>query len=130
MPNHDNENDKGSFFEYRLGKLEESFATLSANLNTLKEIFLKWDAKMNENGWPLQCGLHNERMANIHKRLDDHQEEIKSVKTDVAEIKSIVYKASGILIVLSVAVQLLGPILLDKVFGHSQQPTIEYVQPK
>lgn len=132
MPHQDNTNneDKDNFVNYRLNKLEEVVTSLVQNLATLKDIVVRWDSKMGESGWPLKCALHQERMDNLHKNFEELRNEQKVMKTEIQEMKSVIWKASGALIVLSIVVQLLGPLVMEKMFGSSQQPNIEYVQPK
>ena len=99
-----------SLIEFRLSKLEEAVASLS----TLKDIVLKWDARFSESGnFPLQCNLHRERMEQFDKRLE-------TVENNVEELKGFMYKMTGALVVISIAIQLVGPLVLDHFKEHAK----------
>lgn len=131
MSNQDNKN-KEEIVDYRLAKLEEAVTLLIQNLSTLKDIVVKWDAKISEAGWPVQ--LTQERLSVIQEKINKMNEDNVTYRNrideELANNKKFMYQISGALIVLSLIAQLFGPILIDKAFGHSQQATIEYVQPK
>lgn len=131
MSNQENKN-KDEIVDYRLTKLEEAVTHVIQNLSTLKDIVVKWDAKISEAGWPVQ--LTQERLSVIQEKLNKMNEDNVTYRNRIDEElsnnKKFMYEISGALIVLSLIAQLFGPVLIDKAFGHSQQPTVEYVQPK
>ena len=116
-----------NLIEYRVTKLEEAVTQLVNSLNILKEIVVKWDSKVGNADWPGKCMLHDERMSNINNEMSEIKEEQKSIKTEIDGMKKVMWKASGALVILSFIAQLLGPIVVNKVFGSTSEPKIEIV---
>jgi hypothetical protein len=127
MSHSDNEKDKDDFVNFRLSKLEEAVTALVQNLNTLKDIVVRWDSKISDGNWPPKCALHHERQEQVNKRMDAQEVKMENMNKEIIELKSIIWKASGALIVLSIVVQLLGPVVIQKVFSDNK-PTIELIE--
>lgn len=126
--------DKENIIDFRLSKLEEAVTQLINNLTTLKDIMARWDARIGDGNKLLQCDLHQERMTNLINRMNKIESDVDirttKVETEVDNLKSIIWKASGALIVLSVIVQLFGPFVMDRVFGsnNSKSQVVELIE--
>jgi hypothetical protein len=116
MPN----TEKETLLEYRLDKLEKGFEQLVGTLTELKTIVMKWDARIGEGHWPLKCSAHAEKIEEIARR-------VTKMEDDMDEMKKFVHKACGALIIISVVIQLTGPLLMEKVFGNTK-PVIELIE--
>jgi hypothetical protein len=124
MPN--NNNDK-ELIEYRVTKLEEAVTQLVNSLNVLKEICVRWDNKIGNGDWIGKSLLTDEKLININAEMSEIKEEQKTMKTEIKDLNTVVWKASGALIVLSIVVQLAGPMMIEKIFGHNNAQRIELV---
>jgi len=125
---------------YRLDKLEEAVATLSR----LSEVVLRWDARFTAQGGLMQCGIHAVRMDAFDKRLEEiykisidrtkgyllieeHEVKIKTFDHEVDCLKSYMNKAIGALVIISLLIQLAGPVMMDR-FRHNDPPVITQVE--
>lgn len=97
MPDADNIHDR-SVLEYRVRKLEEALLKLSG----VADVVTRWDERFSAQGGVMQCSIHALRM-------DEHEEKIKALEKDVAEIKALIYKGIGAFFIISILMQLFGP---------------------
>ena len=89
--------------EFRLAKLEEAISSLSV----IKDTVLKWDSKFTSSDANfLQCPLHAERLTRLDGRLS-------SVEIGMDKLKSWNNKSMGALIIISILIQILGPIVAN-----------------
>lgn len=117
---------KENLVEYRLRKLEDAVSSLVE----LKEVVLRWDARFQAAGNFLNCPLHQQRMDNLEKAVEEQKKETAAVKEEVSKIKKFVYTINGGLVVISIIIQLAGPMLLDKISGKPQPDNaIHYIVP-
>lgn len=117
---------------YRIEKLEEAVQKLTA----LSDVIVRWDAKFTSQGTFMNCVVHQNRMDSYEKKLDEiykitvertkgyleieqHDIAIKAVQEEVSELKSYMNKAIGALVIISIVIQLLGPVAVDWVKGHT-----------
>jgi len=117
---------------YRLDKLEEAVAKLSQ----LSDVVLRWDARFNAQGGLMQCGIHAVRMDAFDKRLEEiyklsidrtkgyllieeHEVKIKTFDLEVDSLKSYMNRAIGALVIISIFIQLAGPIVMDHFRSHN-----------
>lgn len=117
-----NEHHKEDLTEFRLQKLEEAVSALS----TLKDIVTRWDVRFSANEGFLQCPVHKIKMEEFEKRMN-------KVEEDMGKMKKFVYQATGALVIISIIVQLLGPMLIEKMKESSlrnNNPTVEMVVPR
>jgi hypothetical protein len=112
--------DKENLTEYRLNKLETTLTELVSNLSILRDIVLKWDARIGEGHWPLKCNSHADKIEEINRR-------VTKMEDDMDEMKKFFHKAFGALVVISIVIQLTGPLLMEKVFGNNK-PVIELIE--
>lgn len=124
MPNNNNEKE---LIEYRVTKLEEAVTQLVNSLNVLKDIVVKWDSRVGSADWIGKSMLTDEKLININNEIVEIKEQHKVMKDELDGMKKVMWKASGALVILSFVAQLLGPIVVNKVFGSTSEPKIEIV---
>lgn len=86
--------------DFRLTKLEEAIEKIADALIKLKDIIAKYE---------------------------NLEEKIKNMETELNDLKKFFYKSVGALVVISFIIQLLAPVVLDKVL-HPASAQIEYIQ--
>jgi hypothetical protein len=109
------QNERNNISEYRLTKLEEAVASLSE----LKNVVLRWDAKFSGVN-PFNCQIHQEKIDTLNRRME-------MAEKNIDELKKFMYKAAGALIIISIVVQLIGPIILNYI-KPPQPQKVEYIQ--
>jgi hypothetical protein len=100
--------------EYQVTELKEDFANMKQDLKEIKDTVTSIDAKF----IGLPCTMHSMRQDAVEKRLDQLEPELEATK-------SYMNKVAGALLVISLLIQLLGPVLLGVVFPtdkHESKP--------
>jgi len=133
------EHEENKMVNYRLDKLEEAILKLSS----LADLVSRWDALFQQQGGVMNCQLHQRRMDIVEKKLeivealvkstdkivvqvDQHKDKFVVVEADVADLKRFVYKMTGALVVISIAIQLLGPLTIEHFTKHGTQSPAPY----
>jgi hypothetical protein len=116
-----NNTEKDNLVEYRLDKLEAGFTEIAKTLTELKNVVLRMEERFsNSNFSPINCSMHSQKIDQYAVRLD-------AVEKEVSEIKTYMQRAIGALIVISLIIQLVGPVIADNLhFGnHNNNPPQE-----
>jgi hypothetical protein len=94
---------KTNILEYRVQRVEEAVQ----NLTVIKETVLKWDVRFSSNDSSfLQCPIHQMKMDGFEKRMEKLEE-------DMGKMKKFVYTSTGALVIISLLLQLVGPMMID-----------------
>jgi hypothetical protein len=129
------ENNEQNVVNFRLDRLEEAVAKLS----TLSEVIIRWDAKFAAQGTFLNCSVHTSRMIEFEKRLEEiykitvdrtkgyleieqHDIKLKAVEEEISAMRAFMNRAIGAMVILSIIVQLFGPVAVDYVRGTNTPP--------
>ena len=135
-----NEISDNTVVTYRLDRLEEAVSKLSQ----LSEVVLRWDARFQAQGGLMQCGVHAVRMDAFDKRLEEiykisidrtkgyllieeHEAKIATFNRELDSLKAYMNKAVGALVIISILIQLAGPIVIEH-FRHNDPAVVTQVE--
>ena len=105
--------DKTVLIDYRLGKIEEAITSL----NAIKDIVLRWDTNFAQLGASLfSIPVQIERLTVVEKKVG-------SIETTMEQLKKFMYKSIGAIAVLSIVIQLLAPMAIDRLKGEKPNTT-------
>jgi hypothetical protein len=97
----ENKHEEIQLLDYRVGQLESAVKDFAL----IKEKVLGWDARFGNSVY-LQCPVHSERMNSLSERMEKAENSIEGCN-------KFMYKAIGALVVISIIIQLVGPLALD-----------------
>lgn len=103
----ENTSNKNALIDYRVSKLEEAVGKLSV----LSDVIIRWDALLSSQGNLFDIAEQRNKQAII---LEEHDIKIKDIKDELKGLQKFMYKCTGALIIISIIIQLFGPIIIKK----------------
>lgn len=130
--------EENNVVNFRLDRLELAVEKLSA----LADVVTRWDAKFASQGTFMNCTVHQARMESYEKKLDEiykitldrtkgyleieqHEIAIKAAQEEIGAMKSFMNRAIGAMVILSIIIQLVGPVAVDYIKGHTHPVQVQ-----
>lgn len=113
---HENTSNKNALLDYRVSKLEEVVEKLGA----LSDVIIRWDSLLSSQGNLFELAKERNKDA---ATIVEHETKIVELQKEMKGLQKFMYKAAGALIIISLAMQILIPVIIDKVAqsGHSNE---------
>lgn len=109
MTKHDHEQSPDeSILGYKVEQLRSDFSSLKEDINDIKGTVTRIEQKFSD----LPCHVHEIKQEVLEKRMD-------KMEGDTEKAKTYINRLAGALVVITVIIQLVGPVILGYVFPNS-----------